>query len=146
VITVLEVLSPTSKRPGEGRDLYERKRLTLLGTLTHLVEIDLLRAGLSMTMWGNGTQADYRILVSRSLQRPRADLMPFSVRQPIPEFRLPLQAGDEEPVVDLNWLLHDLYDRAGYDLQINYRAEAEPPLAGDDAAWADALLRAVGLR
>jgi hypothetical protein len=56
VITVLEILSPTNKRPGEGRDLYERKRLILLGTLTHLVEIDLLRAGEPMAMRVNGEQ------------------------------------------------------------------------------------------
>lgn len=31
-------------------------------------------------------------------------------------------------------------------LRIDYRGEPEPPLAGDDAAWADALLRAAGLR
>ena len=28
VITVLELLSPANKRPGEGRQQYERKRLT----------------------------------------------------------------------------------------------------------------------
>jgi hypothetical protein len=145
VITVLEVLSPSNKQPGEGRKQYEQKRLVLLGTLTHLVEIDLLRAGPPVTMWGNGHETHYRILVSRSPQRPEADLLPFSVRQPIPAFRLPLQAGDDEPLVDLNELLHALYARAGYDLRIDYRAEAEPPLEASDAAWADALLRGAGV-
>ena len=44
VVTVLEILSPTNKRPGEGRRQYEQKRLSVFGTLTNLVEIDLLRA------------------------------------------------------------------------------------------------------
>ena len=44
VVTVLELLSPTNKRPGRGRAEYELKRLVLLGTATHLVEVDLLRA------------------------------------------------------------------------------------------------------
>lgn len=146
VITVLEILSPTNKRPGEGRDLYERKRLILLGTLTHLVEIDLLRAGEPMTMQGNDRQTHYRILISHSERRPMADLLTFGVRQSIPTFRLPLKRGDEEPVVDLGRLLHELYDRAGYDLRVDYRTEPVPPLEGDDATWADALLRQAGLR
>ena len=41
VVTVLEILSPTNKRPGEGRRQYEQKRLSVFGTLTNLVEIDL---------------------------------------------------------------------------------------------------------
>ena len=67
------------------------------------------------------------------------------MRQPIPTFRLPLASNDDEPEIDLNQLLHALYDRAGYDLRIDYPAEAVPPLGGDDAAWAAALLRAAGL-
>jgi len=150
VVTVLEILSPTNKRPGEGRDLYERKRLILLGTLTHLVEIDLLRAGEPMTMWGDEREGHYRILISHASTDAKscvsmADLLTFGVRQPIPSFRLPLQRGDEEPVVDVGRLLHELYDRAGYDLRVDYRAEPYPPLEGDDATWADALLRQAGL-
>ncbi len=140
VVTVVELLSPTNKRPGEGRRLYETKRLTILGTLTHLVEIDLLRAYEPMLVYGDGRQAHYRILVSRSHHRPRADLYTFSVRDPIPTFRLPLRRGDEEPLVDLGRLLHELYDRAGYDLSIDYRQEPVPPLEGEDAAWAAELL------
>ncbi len=146
VITVLEVLSPSNKQAGEGRKQYDQKRLVLLGTLTHLVEIDLLRAGPPMTMWGDGHQACYRILISRSPQRPQADLLPFSVRQSIPAFRLPLQPDDDEPFVELSELLYALYERAGYDLRIDYRAEPEPPLEADDTLWADALLRKAGLR
>jgi len=146
VVTVLEILSSTNKHPGEGRRQYEQKRLTIFSTLTNLVEIDLLRAGEPMPMWGDGHGNHYRILVSRARQRPSGDLYSFSVRQPIPAFPLPLQPDDAEPLVELNRLLHDLYERAGYDLRINYRGDATPPLEGDDAAWADALLREADLR
>ncbi|PKO22291.1 MAG: hypothetical protein CVU38_10280 [Chloroflexi bacterium HGW-Chloroflexi-1] len=146
VITALEILSPGNKLPGEGRTQYENKRMVVLGSLTHLVEIDLLRGGLPMLMFGDGRGAPYRILVSRAAARPQADLLPFSVRQPIPDFPLPLRRRDEELAVPLNTLLHELYDRAGYDLRINYRADPIPPLGGEDAAWAEALLREKGLR
>lgn len=145
-ITVLEVLSPSNKRPGEGRDQYLRKRLSVLGTLTHLVEIDLLRGGQPMPMFGTLPQSDYRVLISRAERRPHADLLAWSIRQPIPKFRLPLQPGDAEPEIDLNRLLHELYDRAGYDLRVGYRAAPDPPLSDDDETWADTLLRENGLR
>jgi len=148
VITVLELLSPANKRPGEGRQQYERKRLQVLTTCTHWVEIDLLRGGEPMAVdtRGQNVASHYRILISRAEHRPRAVLLPFNVRHPIPSFRLPLQPGDDEPLVDLNHLLHLLYDRAGYDLRINYQGPSDPPLAEEDALWADGLLHAAGLR
>ena len=146
VITVLEILSPTNKSNATGRRQYEQKRLNLMSTRTHLVEIDLLRAGEPLMMWGYTQPRDYHILVSRAEQRPQANLYPFQVRQPIPPFQLPLQKGDTAPTVHLNDLLHTLYDRAGYDLRLNYQLEATPPLAGEDADWADTLLRQAGWR
>lgn len=146
VVTVLEILSPTNKRPGAGRRFYEEKRLALFGTRTHLVEIDLLRDGLPPSMAGCPPEVDYRILISRSSRRPHADLLIFSVREPIPAFALPLLPGDEEPTVELNRLLHALYDRAGFDLRVDYARPPDPPLNAEDAAWSDELLSAAGLR
>ncbi|MEI7773106.1 MAG: DUF4058 family protein, partial [Chloroflexales bacterium] len=62
VITLLEIRSPTNKRPGEGRGLYLRKRRSVLASFTHLVEIDLLRAGEPMPVSGWAGQSDYRIM------------------------------------------------------------------------------------
>ncbi len=148
IITVIELLSRTNKLDYRGRRDYEEKRFKVLGSRTHLVEIDLIRAGepMAMRVQGDGHRSDYRIVVSRTYHRPRADVYVFGLRQPIPAFPVPLRRGEDEPVVDLNALLHELYDRAGYDLAIDYRQEADPPLEGDDAVWADALLRENGLR
>lgn len=146
VITVVEILSPTNKRPGPGRNLYLQKRAELLASQTHLVEIDLLRAWEPMPMRQVAPQAHYRILVSRAEQRPRAHLFPFNLRQPIPTFALPLRPGDQEPTVNLGHLLHALYDQAGYDLRLDYGLEPPLPLAEEDIAWVDGLLRQAGLR
>jgi len=126
VITVLELLSPANKRSGEGRQQYERKRLHVLATSTHLVEIDLLRAGepMPMSTRGRDVTSDYRLLISRAEHRPCAVLLPCTVHDPIPSFRLPLQPDDSEPLVDLNHVLHVLYDRAGYDLRLDYSVAA----------------------
>ncbi|MBI3913973.1 MAG: DUF4058 family protein, partial [Chloroflexi bacterium] len=148
VITVIEIISPTNKQSREGRRAYEEKRGKVLSTRTHLVEIDLLRAGAPMAMRvrEDGQRGQYRIVVSRAYQRPRADVYLFSLRQPIPAFPVPLRKGETEPTVDLNAVVHDLYDRAGYDLAVDYRQEPDPPLEADDAIWADALLRQCGAR
>jgi hypothetical protein len=146
VVAVLEVLSPTNKRPGRGRQIYEAKRLDVLATRTHLVEIDLLRAGEPMPIIGNDSASDYRILVSRGDRRPTATLYAFSMRQPIPTFPLPLQPEDQEPLVDIGRLLHDLYGRASYDLRVDYTSDPDPPLRATTAAWVDQLLRQTGLR
>lgn len=69
VITVLELLSPKNKRTGEGRNAYLQKRQQVLSSATHLIEIDLLRAGEPMPTKGV-TRSPYRILISRSPQRP----------------------------------------------------------------------------
>jgi len=146
VVTVIEVLSPTNKHPGEGRRLYENKREQVLRSRTHLVEIDLLRAGQPMPFRGDGHNSHYRILVSRSNRRPRAELYTFNVRDAIPVFQLPLLPGDEEPLLDVGARLHEVYDRGGFDLVLDYRGETVPPLEGEDALWADQLLIECGLR
>jgi hypothetical protein len=139
VVTVVELLSPGNKRPGAGRRMYLEKREEVLMTRTSLVEIDLLRAGERMPTRGPEVPSDYRILVSRSHRRPKADLIAFGVRDPIPTFPLPLRRDEEEPIVDLGRVLHALYDRAGYDLRIDYGREPVPPLAAEDANWASRL-------
>ena len=130
VVTILEILSPWNKSSREGRVHYMRKRNAVFNSYTNLVEIDLLRSGLRFTKTRNN-HYHYSILVSAASMRPRAHFYPFTVRQPIPIFRLPLQADDEWPAVDLNTILHELYARARYDLRINYRIDPIPAFTTD---------------
>jgi hypothetical protein len=85
-------------------------------------------------------------LVSRGDCRPTADLYIFNVQQAIPLFPLPLRLGDEEPVMDLQALLNGIYDRAAYDLKLDYSSEPVPPLPEADAVWVDSVLKDKGLR
>jgi hypothetical protein len=146
VLTVLEILSPTNKRPGRGRRLYEDKRMEVLASRTHLVEIDLVRAGEPMPIVGDGRASAYRMLVSRGDCRPNATLYAFGVRQPIPLLSVPLKPTDQEPTVDLGQILHHLYDQASYDLRLDYKGDPVSPLPTAEAVWADELLRQKGLR
>ncbi|NEQ34334.1 MAG: DUF4058 family protein [Leptolyngbya sp. SIO4C5] len=139
VITVLELLSPKNKRPGAGRDAYLSKRHQILASLTHLVEIDLLRAGKPMPIQGSPSASDFRILISRSDDRPQADLYAFSLRESIPIFPLPLKSGDSEPLLNLNDCLNGVYERAGFDLRIDYSQAIQPALSAGDEAWVNDL-------
>jgi hypothetical protein len=145
VITTIEILSPTNKRPGKGRDAYENKRNAVLESATHLVEIDLLREGIPMVMVSS-VSSHYRILVSRSQQRPKAQLYAFNLQQTIPTFLLPLKPKDAELSVDLQSLLLQIYNQARYDLAIDYQQDPIPSYNEADQTWADALLLATGLR
>ncbi|NJK53854.1 MAG: DUF4058 family protein [Leptolyngbyaceae cyanobacterium SU_3_3] len=141
VITVIELLSPKNKRPGEGRKAYNTKRQQVFASSTHLVEIDLLRGSEPMPILGGKFLSDYRILVSRSELRPQAELYAFNLPEQIPAFVLPLRKGDIEPLIDLQSVIQDLFDRAGFDLAIDYTAQPVPPIAEADSDWVSALLQ-----
>jgi Protein of unknown function (DUF4058) len=146
VVTAIEILSPVNKRNGEGRLTYLKKRQSILGSLTHLVEIDLLRNWEPMPVINNSIQSDYRVLVSRSDRRPFAELYAFNLRDSLPIFLLPLREEDVEPIVNLPELLAGVYDRAGYDYRIDYDREPIPSLSEQDLVWVKELLQATGLR
>lgn len=144
VIAALEVLSPKNKRPGPGRQAYEGKRQSLLTSTTHLVEIDLLRGGQPMAMAGVTAVTTYRVLVSRSDQRPAADLYGVALSQPLPVVPVPLQPGEAEPLLDLQAALDKVYHEARYGLRLDYHQPVPPPrLDPAEQDWVDHQLRAV---
>jgi Protein of unknown function (DUF4058) len=79
VVTAIEVLSPTNKQSGKGRDAYLKKRRQVLASSSHLIEIDLIRANNAMPMSGYRQKKLYRVLVSWAQKRPTADLYSFGV-------------------------------------------------------------------
>ena len=80
VVTVIEVVSPSNKAPGPGRDAYLAKQREVLGAECHLVEIDLLRRGQHVvSVPHRQTRAvspyDYLICVNRWPNRKRFELV-----------------------------------------------------------------------
>jgi hypothetical protein len=154
VVTIIEILSPKNKRAGEGRNSYIKKRLQILGSNTNLVEIDLLRDGkpiqqLQTNIQTNiqaNIQTDYRILVSHASKRPKADLYPFNLQNPVPSFPLPLREDDKEPLLEIQTLIEELYDEGNYDLVIDYTQQPVPVISGENAIWIDEILKQKGLR
>jgi hypothetical protein len=142
VVTVLELLSPKTKRNGEGRSAYERKRNQVLASVTHFVEIDLLRRGLAFEE--RGLIDPYYVLTARGDCRPNADLYSFGLRESMPSFPMPLANNSTEPIVQLQNIFNGVYDRAGFDLAIDYRQPIpKPALSAEDETWAKDLINAV---
>lgn len=134
LVTVIELLSPTNKRPGEDRQRYLAKRAGLLRSDAHFVELDLLR-GWPRMPFDEPAAGDYCLLVSRVEDRPRAEFWPLGLRDPLPEIPIPLQAPDPDARLELQAVLHRVYDAAYYRDYI-YDGTPWPPLSDDDAAWA----------
>lgn len=139
VVTVLELLSPANKTPGLDYDAYLSKRRSLLAGMTHLVEIDLRRGGVRPTP-PVLPACDYYALVSRYHDRPRIGLWPNRLREPLPTIPIPLADSDPPIFLDVQGLLHRVYDAAGYGKYI-YQESLQPPLPPDDAAWAAQFVR-----
>jgi hypothetical protein len=138
LITVIELLSPTNKERGPDRDQYIAKRRCILASPAHLVEIDLLRGYERMPV-KDLPLCDYVVMVSRYQERPRVALWPMKLQERLPEIPIPLRFGDPDATLDLQPLLHSVYDAAGYAYYI-YQGTPLPPLHSEDAKWAEGII------
>ena len=151
VVTTIELLSPVNKQSGEGREQYLAKQRQTLASHTHLIEIDLLRAGPPTVACGRPVYADvprydYLMCLHRSGQEGLFETWPRTVRERLPRLRVPLLDGDADVPLDLQAALDRCYERGRLAQRIDYAQEPVPPLSPEDAAWADERLRASGLR
>lgn len=160
LVTLVEIVSPTNKRPGRDRRAYLKKQREVRGGDANTVEIDLLRAGrrlltsrqLAEVLGGIEPPKDYLVLVSRYWRRLGGavgfQLYPFGVRDPLPEVEIPLREHEiEQCTLDLQAVFTRAYDSGPYPRgAVDYDDMPVPPLAPDDDAWADQLLRRGGAR
>jgi hypothetical protein len=141
VITVIELLSPSNKRPGaDGHREYLAKRAAVLRSSAHLVELDLLRGGQRLPTLEPMPPADYYAVVSREQSRPWARVYYWTLRDRLPELPIPLTGDDPDVSLDLQAAFETAYDRAGYDLSLDYTAAVQPPLGDADTAWVQQVL------
>jgi hypothetical protein len=149
VITVLEILSPSNKYAGTGRELYRQKQRDLLEGCVSLVEIDLLRAGphvlqLPLARYPAAYRTPYKVCVHRGW-KACYEIYRLPLREALPPIRVPLRQTDTDIPLDLQALITQVYRHGRYD-DIDYRVPPVPPLDPDDEAWADELLRHAGKR
>lgn len=150
LVTAIEFISPTNKAAGEGRDAYLKKRAEFLDSDSNLVEIDLTRGGDWQKLMRPYRvpaeyRTDYRASIRRASRPDKGELFPITLRQRLPALPIPLRASDPDVPLDLQTLIERVYVDGRYDT-IDYGAPCVPPLDGEDAGWADELLRSAGRR
>jgi hypothetical protein len=147
VVTVLEVVSPTNKYSGPGRESYVAKQAQVGRSDAHLVEIDLLRTGphvLAVPERLARGLAPYDHLVSVNRAEGNRSSFQLYLRrlpEPLPRFRCPLAAADDDVVVNLQAVLERTYEFGGYQDLLRYDQPCIPSLAPEDQAWANRLIQ-----
>ncbi|MFQ5874842.1 MAG: DUF4058 family protein [Dehalococcoidia bacterium] len=146
LVTIIEILSPVNKHGEAVRD-YAERRMELLQTRIHLLEMDLLRQGTRIHLLGEPPPAPYYVYLSRVQRRPFTQIWPIALREPLPTVPVPLLPPDPDVPLDLQAAVQACFDLVGYERMLDYSGPpSPPPLSDDDAAWIADLLRAAGLR
>jgi len=81
----------------------------------------------------------------RAAQPEWIEVYKVPLRERLPVISIALRPGDADVRLDLQAILEQCYRNGGYD-DIDYTRDPAPPLRGDDAVWADTLLRKHGRR
>lgn len=145
LITSIEIISPANKR-GAGFQQFRRKWREMHAAGVHLVEIDLLRRGQRMFPYEELRDAPYLLTVTRA-SRGSTDAWPFTLREPIPSFPVPLLEPDPDAAIDLQAIFEHIYQVARYGNDIDYStAPPPPPLSPEDEAWARDLIAAAAAK
>lgn len=157
LVTLLEILSPSNKRPGPDRDAYAAKQSEILASNANLIEIDLHRSGRRVApnpfldaAFSRLDPPTYLVLISRSWQRIEPTLgyvaYPFNLRMWLPCIPIPLLQGQPEIPLDLQALFRLTFDGGPYLRgALDYSRLPDPPLTPAESTWVSDLLRARGL-
>ncbi|MGH2343935.1 MAG: DUF4058 family protein [Chloroflexota bacterium] len=135
VVTTIEVLSPINKVPGSaGQGEFLRKREQIMGSTSHWLEIDLLRAGTRPR--GIPVHGGYNAMLHRARDPERLEGWFATIRQALPTIAVPLSPPFEDVPLDLQEVVDTVYTRYHYDAAIEYEDEPPPPtFSPSDAAW-----------
>ncbi|MBI2949967.1 MAG: DUF4058 family protein [Verrucomicrobia bacterium] len=146
LVTLIEILSPANKC-GAGAQEYNQRRLEILRTQTHLLEIDLLRQGERLALQGKLPPASYYVFLSRTNRRPRTEVWPVALAHRLPTVPVPLLRPDPDVPLDLQAAVKGCFDLVGYERLLNYApAPPPPPLSEPENLWLGECLQKAGVR
>ena len=145
VVTVLEFVSRSNKEPGEGRNSYLWKQKECREAGVNLVEIDLLRGGVPVTLAQpqfvpRSKHSPFHACAWRATDSIAVEYYPIWLRERLPKIRIPLRTADPDVVLDLQELINLCYTRGRYD-DIDYSQPLDPPLHPEDMEWTRTLLK-----
>ena len=154
LVTLIEIVSPSNKR-GKDRKAFIDKQNEIIASDASLIVIDLLRTGprilpsdeIEQRLQNRKIRADYLVLIGRAWDRTPSrqhyQLFPFTLRDTLPVIPIPLRENNEEPTLDLQYLLQRVYDSGPYRRgAVNYTKPPDPPLTEAESTWAAQFLTA----
>lgn len=147
VVSVIEVVSPTNKHPGVGRESYLSKQADVRKSKAHLIEIDLLRTGHPVVavpehLLERHQPFNYLVSVNRAkAPRNHFEVYPIPLQAPLPSIAIPLAGQDPDAVLNLQEVLVRTYDAGVYGDTIDYRKPCRPALSAEEQTWAKQLIR-----
>lgn len=141
IVTVIEVVSPTNKYLGPGRESYLAKQYEVRHSATHLVEIDLLREGQSVVAAPHSRlhrlgKYDYVVCAERAGQRGRFEIYRRSLHDSLPSINIPLADDDPDVPLKLQDAVEKVYHAGSYRDLIDYSQPCFPELSEQDQKWA----------
>ena len=140
IVTIIEFVSPTNKRAGDGLNQFLQKRNEAFDAGVNFVEIDLTREGRRnlpgpVVGFAPAREATYLAVVRRFNPQRHWEVYPMSLREPLQPIALPLRKGDADVVLHLQPLIDRAHAAAAFE-PFDYAGELHPPLKGGDAEWA----------
>ncbi len=137
LVCLIELTGPANSA-GAGPREYLTKRRQILSSPAHLVEIDLLRGGEPLPT-AERPPCTCSVMVSRVEDRPLAGFWAIGLRDGLPVIPIPLRPPHADARLDLQALLHWVYDAAGYAHYL-YDGVPTPTLSPEEAARARSFL------
>jgi Protein of unknown function (DUF4058) len=154
LVTLIEIVSPSNKRPGADRRAYLQKQGEVLDSDANLIELDLLRHGerllsnmeLEELVLHLDPPPDYLVLVNRAWQRvgdaSSYEIFPVLLPHSLPVIPVPLRQHQEEVLLDLQFVFNRAYDSGPYRRgAVDYGQPPRPPLRQELVAWAEQRVR-----
>jgi uncharacterized protein DUF4058 len=150
IVTAIEIISPSNKEPGPGRDSYLAKREEYWHSGTNVVEVDLLRKGdltvrvsskklKSLQLW------HYLAVVTRRVPA-RQEVYPIILQGRLPRIAIPLAPEDRDVTLDLQAVFARCWEEGPYPELLHYDEPPPSTMSSSEVGWCAEQLRAAGMR
>lgn len=136
IVTVVELLSPANKHPGDDRLHYLEKRSEYFASGVSFVEIDLLRSGRRLPFGKQSPDIqDYYAMVCRSWEYPQAGFWSVGLRTVLPDIPIPVAEDLKDTTLRLQACFERAYEEGRYSTSLSYEEPLKPRPRPEDRAW-----------
>lgn len=148
LVALIEAVSPANKTTALGRQMFLDKRAEAVRHRANIIEIDLVLDGQRMHDFSreNLPHWDYNVVVTRAPRPDQFELYTANLDKRLPRFKLPLATDDRDLVVDLQAVLHRVYDQGDFGSSVDYQRDPATKLSAEQKTWLDKFLRDHSLR